>query len=230
MVFGGIQKTSLIDFPGRVGCVLFTAGCNFKCPYCHNPELLSFSTAQVIKNNWVMSFLKERKGFLDGVVITGGEPTLHKDLMDFMAAIKDMGFELKLDTNGSRPGVLGQILEKGLADYVAMDLKTDPALYAEMVASPVEPEKIRTSIQTILDSGTPHEFRTTCAHPMIDADILAGLMDQLSGADLWVFQECQGTRMLEPDFLEKAEIVYTREDVEAFAAQASSCVKEVRVR
>ena len=230
MVFGGIQKTSLIDFPGRVGCVLFTAGCNFKCPYCHNPELLSFSTAQVIKQGWIMDFLEERKGFLDGVVITGGEPTLHKDLMDFMATIREMGFEVKLDTNGSRPHVLKQILESGLADYVAMDLKTDPAKYAQMVECPVEPEKILRSIQTILNSGINHEFRTTCAWPMIDRDILEGLAEKVAGAELWVFQECRGTRMLVPDFLEKAELVYTHEDVEAFAAQMAPHVREVHVR
>ena len=230
MVFGGIQKTSLIDFPGRVGCVLFTAGCNFRCPYCHNPELLSFSTAQVIKKSYVMGFLEERREFLDGVVISGGEPTLHKDLMDFMAEIREMGFEVKLDTNGSRPGVLKQILEQGLADYVAMDLKTDPVLYPEMVCSPAGPEKIEASVQTILDSGIPHEFRTTCAWPMIDEAVLAVLAGKLSRADAWILQECRGERMLVPDFLEKAERVYTMDDVEVFAEQASGCVHNVWVR
>ncbi|MBI9077993.1 MAG: anaerobic ribonucleoside-triphosphate reductase activating protein [Desulfatibacillum sp.] len=230
MVFGGIQETTLIDFPGRVGCILFTAGCNFKCPYCHNPELLSFSTARVIKQRWILDFLKERMGFLDGVVITGGEPTLQKDLMDFMEIIRDMGFEVKLDTNGSRPHVLEQILDTGLVDYIAMDLKTTPDQYAGMVESPVDPEKIRTSIQTILNSGVDHEFRTTCAWPMIDRDTVSRLSEMVAGAHLWVFQECQDTRMLVPDFLEKAEIVYTMDDVESFAALALPHVQEVRVR
>lgn len=230
MVFGGLQETTLIDFPGRVACILFTAGCNFKCPYCHNPELLSFSTASVIKQERVFDFLEERSGFLDGVVITGGEPTLHKDLLLFMKKVKKMGFEVKLDTNGSRPHVVEQILEQNLADYVAMDLKTLPENYAKMVSSPVSPEKIRTSIKHILDFQVNHEFRTTCAWPMVDEDIIKKLGGLVFGARLWVFQECRDERMLCPDFLNNAQKVYTPADVEDFAALASPFVDKVLVR
>ncbi len=230
MVLGGIQETTLIDFPGRVGCILFTAGCNFKCPYCHNPELLSFSTASVIKQSRVFDFLEERAGFLDGVVITGGEPTLHKDLPKFMARVKEMGLEVKLDTNGSRPSVLEDIIAQGLVDYLAMDIKTTPSRYKEMVESPVGGKTIRRSIQTILNSGVDHEFRTTCAWPMIDEKAINKIGGLLSGARLWVFQECRDQRMLSPDFLDKAKKKYSYTDVENLAELAASFVERVLTR
>lgn len=230
MIFGGIQETTLIDFPGRVACVLFTAGCNFKCPYCHNPELLSFSTASVVRRKRIFEFLEERAGFLDGVVITGGEPTLHKDLPEFLASIREMGFEVKLDTNGSRPGVVRDIIESGLVDYIAMDLKTLPTRYKKMVASPAGASVIRSSIKAIINSGLPHEFRTTCAFPIIDEDAVERLGALVSGADLWVFQQCRGEKMLQPDFLDNAEKKYSYTDVENFARIASQHVKRVLTR
>ena len=128
MVFGGLQKQSLIDFPGKLSCVLFTSGCNFDCPYCHNPDLVNGHTPRplVLKEGNIYDFLEMRKDFLDGVVISGGEPTLHGDLIDTCRKIKQMGFPIKLDTNGSRPATISNLLDEECIDYIAMDIKTEP--------------------------------------------------------------------------------------------------------
>ncbi|MBW1821111.1 MAG: anaerobic ribonucleoside-triphosphate reductase activating protein, partial [Deltaproteobacteria bacterium] len=156
MVFGGLQKNSFIDYPGKISCVLFTSGCNFDCPYCHNPELVNgcakyspFST-----ENGVYDFLYSRKAFLDGVVISGGEPTLQKDLVSICEKVKNMGYPVKLDTNGSRPLVIKQLLDNGLVDYIAMDIKTDPFNYSPLIKKDFKPDSIISSIRIIMESDS----------------------------------------------------------------------------
>ena len=130
MVIGGIQKISLIDYPGKLSCVLFLSGCNFKCPYCHNPQLVKSDSAysDCLDEKAVYEFLESRKGLIDGVVISGGEPTLQKNLPLLCNEIKEMGYLVKLDTNGSRPKAIKLLIDEGLVDYVAMDIKSDPLL------------------------------------------------------------------------------------------------------
>ena len=146
MVFGGLQKNSLIDYPGKVSCVLFLSGCNFDCPYCHNPDLAKDSSLcpVLLDEKAVFDFLQRRKGFLDGVVISGGEPTLQKDLLVLCKKIKELGYLIKLDTNGSRPQVIKRLIDEGLVDYIAMDIKTDPFHYSPLIAKsqipPAQPE------------------------------------------------------------------------------------------
>src|SRR5574344_1116419 len=122
MIIGGFQKSSLIDYPGMISAIIFTKGCNFKCPYCHNPELFENTSSDLIKPDDVLSFLSTRKGKLDGVVVTGGEPTLQHDLKDFIKEIKDMDFLVKLDSNGTNPEMLKELINENLVDYVAMDI------------------------------------------------------------------------------------------------------------
>jgi pyruvate formate lyase activating enzyme len=199
---GGIQKSSMIDYPGKVSCVLFLPGCNFDCPYCHNPDLArgTAPVVDVFPGGVLERFLQERKGFLDGVVISGGEPTLQKNLPRLCRRIKDMGFPVKLDTNGSRPEVLRHLIEKGLVDYVAMDVKTDPADYALFVRNAGDAPDIRSSIDMIMSAGIDYEFRTTCVRPFVDARIIRRIGRCIQGARLYALQAFHAADVLHPDF------------------------------
>ena len=202
----GFQKSTLIDYPGKLSCILFLAGCNFDCPYCHNPDLVrsGSATAPVISPDQLEAFLARRQGLLDGVVVTGGEPTLQSDLPELCRRIKDMGFSIKLDTNGSRPKVLDRLIAEGLIDYVAMDLKTDPERYAPLISRTCKPETIQASVRTILASGLSHEFRTTCVYPLIDADAVDVMARLVTGAKSHVLQRVQhkNVSVLHPEFFD----------------------------
>lgn len=162
MLIAGLQKLTLLDYPGKTACTLFAPGCNFRCPFCHNALLVTHKVEELISEEEFFSFLSKRQGILDGVCITGGEPTLQKELIPFMEKIKKMGFLLKLDTNGARPDVLNDILRKDLADYVAMDIKASPDRYAGAVGiADFDTDKIKESISLLEKSGVAHEFRTT---------------------------------------------------------------------
>ena len=162
MLIAGLQKLTLLDYPGKTACTVFTYGCNFRCPFCHNALLVTEKAPDFISEQELFSFLKKRQGILDGVCITGGEPTLQKDLISFMKKIKDMGFLVKLDTNGYRPDALKEIISQGLADYIAMDIKASPENYPEAAGiAALDFSLIADSIELIEKSGVPHEFRTT---------------------------------------------------------------------
>lgn len=173
MRIGGLLKFSLIDFPGRIAAVIFTQGCNFRCPFCHNRELVIPSCFQpALPEEEITSFLLKRRGTLSGVVVTGGEPTLHSDLPEFLARVKALGYAVKLDTNGSRPGMLRQVLERGLADFIAMDIKAPLERYHELAGVEVERGDIEESIRLICASGVDHLFRTTVVRPLLSDDDL----------------------------------------------------------
>ena len=162
MKIAGLQKMTLLDFPEKVACTVFLGGCNFRCPYCHNSQLLDGTEEPVMNDAQLLTFLQKRVGLLDGVCVTGGEPTLHKGLGDLLAAIKDLGFAVKLDTNGYRPQVLQALLERGVVDYVAMDIKNGPDHYAATVGlETMDLSKLEESIRILTTGGIPHEFRTT---------------------------------------------------------------------
>lgn len=232
MMFGGIQKTSLIDYPGKVCCVLFTSGCNFTCPYCHNPELAQnrMDLLSPMGEKQILDFLKSRQGLLEGVVITGGEPTLHNDLDDFCTEVKNMGFPIKLDTNGSRPEALGRLLKGSLVDYIAMDIKTDLSRYAPAIHSADLAENLTASIDQVLSSGLPHEFRTTCLAPFVDADIIARIGEIIEGADLYVLQSFKNGRVLDSDFIKEKTSPCSEEDLVNFQSIAAPFVKRCMVR
>ncbi|MBF0385960.1 MAG: anaerobic ribonucleoside-triphosphate reductase activating protein [Candidatus Omnitrophica bacterium] len=181
MQIGGFLNFSLIDYPNKLAAVVFTQGCNFRCPYCHNSELVLPEKFKVpIPEDEVFTFLERRRGKLQGVVITGGEPTLQKDLIDFMQQLKDRGFLVKLDTNGSNPEVLREAIHLGVVDFVAMDVKAPLENYASVTGvNNIEPQ-IKRSINIILSSDIEHEFRTTLAPALVsreDADLIAGLVE-----------------------------------------------------
>lgn len=171
MLIAGLQKLTLLDYPGKTACTVFTYGCNFRCPFCHNALLVTEKADALISEDEFFAFLKKRTGVLDGVCVTGGEPTLQKDLIPFMKKIREMGFLLKLDTNGYRPDVLNEVLEKDLADYIAMDIKASPEIYAEATGlDALDFSLILNSIELIEKSGVPHEFRTTVTNELHSED------------------------------------------------------------
>ena len=186
----GMQKMTVLDFPGRVACIVFTFGCNFRCPFCHNASLVVGDGNSGISEDEVFSYLKKRQGILDGVVVTGGEPLLQKDIEDFLRKIKDMGFEVKLDTNGTFPETLKKIVNEGLADYVAMDIKNAPEYYA--VTSGVENlnlDKIKESVDFLINQNkVPYEFRTTIVAQYHSEDMMDEIGKFIKGAKNYYLQ------------------------------------------
>jgi pyruvate formate lyase activating enzyme len=232
MSIAGLQKTSLIDYPGLVSCVVFLTGCNFACPYCHNPDLargdLPAGGAMALDD--FVAFLEQRRGFLDAVVITGGEPTLSGDLVEICRAIKSLGFLLKLDTNGSRPQVVARLLEAGLVDYLAMDLKTLPEEYAPHLSPRPCAEALTDSIRIIQASGLAHEFRTTCVRPFVDQDRIAAMARRISGAPLYALQALQTESLLNPDFFQPLPAPFSPSEMEQLRAAAAPYVQRCILR
>lgn len=160
-MIAGLQKLTLLDFPGKVACTVFLAGCNYRCPFCHNAELFSGKPEELMTEEAFFSFLQSRKGLLEGVCVSGGEPTLTPGLEGFLQKIKDMGFAVKLDTNGSRPDILKRLVAKGLVDYVAMDVKSSPTGYAAATGIAADLLPIEESLRFLIDGNLPYELRTT---------------------------------------------------------------------
>ncbi|RJP43790.1 MAG: anaerobic ribonucleoside-triphosphate reductase activating protein [Desulfobacteraceae bacterium] len=233
MIFGGIQKNSLIDYPSKVSCVLFTQGCNFRCPYCHNPQLVaSRSTRSPVFEQDVFAFLSKRKNWLDGVVISGGEPTIQDDLFDFCGRIKDMGFAVKLDTNGSRPQVVEKLIRLKRVDYIAMDMKTDPDRYVPVIAKAVDPALIRASAHAILASGLAHEFRTTCVKSIVDAESIRAIGVTITGAVRYVLQQvqCLEGHVLNPNYFKTHDWHLDGESISALRDIAAGFVEACTIR
>ena len=188
MKIHGLQKLTLLDYPGRVACTVFLGGCDFRCPYCHNSELLDPGCPAQMEEE-LLSFLSKRRGLLDGVCVTGGEPLLRPELPDLLEKIRALGFSVKLDTNGSRPDRLRALLERGLADYVAMDIKNSPERYAETAGVPgLDPGPIRESAALLLEGRTDYEFRTTVVRQLHDEDSFRAIGPWLAGAKRYFLQ------------------------------------------
>ncbi len=190
MEIHGLQKLTLLDYPGHTACTVFTGRCNFRCPFCQNASLvLRPESLAAIPEADVFAFLEKRKGLLDGVAVTGGEPTLQPDLPDFLRRVRDMGFETKLDTNGAKPEVLRRILAEGLADYVAMDVKSSPAGYGRCAGVPETIlAQVRESVSLLEQSGVPHEFRTTAVKGLHSPADFEAIGAWLAGTDRYFIQ------------------------------------------
>jgi pyruvate formate lyase activating enzyme len=211
MKIGGLQRVSLIDYPGRICAIIFTQGCNFRCPYCHNPELVDpkrFGPAT--SEEEIFAFLEKRMGKLDAVEITGGEPTIHPDLERFIQALKAMKYLVKLDSNGSHPDVVEKLIEKGLVDYLAMDVKGPLEKYTRFAGVDVDIHAIQKSIDLIIQSGIEHEFRTTVVRSMLDLDDLLRIAERLKNAEVYALQAFVPVKTLDGAFL--AEKTYTPEE------------------
>ena len=188
MQIAGLQKLTVLDFPGKVACTLFTPGCNFLCPFCHNGELVFDREKHRIPEEDFFAFLHKRHGLLDGVCISGGEPTLQKDLEDFILRVREMGYQVKLDTNGTRPEVLANLLDEGLLDYVAMDVKSGPKGYSRAAGVLVDLVNVQRSVDMLMAGETPYEFRTTLGRGLHGPEDMTAMGKWLQGASILALQ------------------------------------------
>ncbi len=227
MRLGGLQPCSLIDYPGYVTAIVFTIGCNFRCPYCHNPELVEGGVSEIPESEF-FTFLKTRQGKLDAVTVTGGEPTEHSDLLEFLSQIKQLGFKVKLDSNGTRPEVIKQAQEQRLVDYLAMDIKAPLFRYESVTARPVDIEAIKESISLLKSGGVTYEFRTTVVKSLLSPIDLEQIGEDIAGAKQYFLQKFVPTKLLNPAFLRKA--TYTDVEFQQLQKMLSQYVEYCGVR
>jgi pyruvate formate lyase activating enzyme len=204
MIITALTKFTAIDYPGRLACILFTGGCNLRCGFCHNAEFVLpdrlKEITQTIPFETVINFLKQRQGMLDGVSICGGEPTLHPDLPDKIRQIKELGFLVKLDTNGTNPLMVERLMEENLVDYWAMDLKDALPYREELVGLKINPDLIRRSIELIMHKRTEYEFRSTILPKFHTVETLLAMAESISGAEKWVLQGFRNEKTLREEF------------------------------
>ncbi len=214
MILGGLQKFTLIDYPGHIAATVFTVGCNFRCPFCHNPELvhttrnLAYRQAgtqhATLLEEELFKLLGERRGKLEGVCITGGEPTLQPDLVEFIGKIKGLGFKVKLDTNGARPDVLRRLFKEKLLDFVAMDIKSSPDRYNILAGGSIDIERVKLSADLVRNSGVDYEFRTTVVPGLHSEQDFAGIAKWLEGSKKYVLQKYEDKgKILDPNIKKK---------------------------
>ena len=245
MKIHGLQKMTLLDYPGQVACTVFLAGCDFRCPFCHNYDLALGRTESVMDDRELLRFLEKRRGLLDGVAFTGGEPLLHKGLPELMRSVRSLGFRVKLDTNGYHPEALSAVLSEGLADYVAMDIKNSPAKYALTAGldcagglagtggtggtgGPVpvfSMDRILKSIRILMESGTDYEFRTTVVQELHEESDFPEMGKMIRGARRYFLQA----------FTDRDSVPFkfsapSAEQLQKYAALAAPYVREVQVR
>lgn len=220
----GLQKTTLLDFPSRVACTVFTGGCNFRCPFCHNASLvLSPGSVDGIPEEDFFSFLSKRKGILDGVCITGGEPLLQRDIVDFIRKIKNEGFAVKLDTNGSFPDRLKDIVSEGLIDYVAMDIKNSEEKYSLTAGVEGDCSEVFESIDFIMSSGVDYEFRTTVVKELHTVEDIESIAKRIAGARRYFLQSFKDSGdLICPDYSAHSEEIL-REMVEKASPFVEVC-------
>ncbi len=223
MRIAGLQKLTLLDFPGKVACTVFTAGCNFRCPFCQNASLVLPERFGVpVGEEELLSFLRRRRGILDGVAITGGEPMLHADLPELLAKIRELGFLVKLDTNGSYPDRLGHVIDEGLVDYVAMDIKNAPSLYAATAGlHALDISAVDRSRSLLLEGRVPYEFRTTVVRGLHTRESLLEAAEWIAGASAWFLQQYRSSgEILSASGLD----AFSDAEMRAFADEASAIV------
>ncbi len=228
MEIKGFQKTSLIDYPGHICATVFTPGCNLRCPFCFNRDLvLQPEKLPAIPRPEILDFLKKRAHLLDGICISGGEPTLHSGLKGFLGEVRSLGLKIKLDTNGTRPGILQALLDDELLDYIALDIKSPPEKYNFASGGRVVLKDILSTIRILSSSCIDHEFRTTVI-PGLDRDDLLRIARILAGAQRYVLQPFRPGKILEPSL--NARTALAGEALQEVAAACSEFVKKVHVR
>lgn len=229
MDINGIQKLTLLDYPGKVACTVFLAGCDLKCPFCHNSELWSVNAPAVMDDKELLAFLEKRRGMLEGVAFTGGEPLLRPELPEVMTKIKELGYAVKLDTNGTHPDKLRALIGEGLIDRVAMDIKNDPERYAATCGREAQGfpmDAIRKSIEILMNGGIEYEFRTTAVKPLHDADSFRGIGEMIRGAEEYYIQP----------FADRDTVLFSgfetpaKEELESWLGIVKPFVKRARIR
>jgi pyruvate formate lyase activating enzyme len=203
MLLGGLQKLTLVDYPSKIAATVFTSGCNFRCPFCQNPELVlpeRMKKQPQINENDFFDFLKSRQGLLDGICLTGGEPTIQPDLPKFIRQIKNLGFLVKLDTNGYNPSVLDKLVKKKLVDYLAMDIKSSPERYSQATGLKLDLKNIQKSIDLVKNSGLDYEFRITVVPTVVDKKEVKKIGQWIQGVKLVALQQFQNQKTLDKRF------------------------------
>ena len=231
MLIGGFQRLTLIDYPGKIATTVFTVGCNFRCPFCHNPELVlgAFSPSANISEEEFLRFLDNRKEKLEGVCITGGEPTIQYDLIDFALKIKEKGFLVKLDTNGTRPDILKKMIDLKLVDYIAMDIKNSPRKYTKTSrVKNIDIERIKLSAELVRNSRLDYEFRTTVVPGMHSLEDFKTIGRWLEGSRRYFLQRFRSTGVLDRKFAEKSTA--KKLDLEAIREMMNEYFQEVKIR
>ncbi len=231
LVFNGFTKTSLIDYPGLISSIVFVGGCNMRCPYCQNPDLINNQgILPDIKEQEVIKFLKSRKEFIDALVITGGEPTIHSEILPFIRKVKRMGLKVKLDTNGTNPELLTKLLDNKLLDYIAMDVKASPENYSKAIGGvKLSMSNIRKCIKLIIDSGVNYEFRTTVVPGINSKSDLLRIGKWLKGASKFALQQFRSEfPTLDPSYRHRS--TYSLSELERFRKALMKYFKEVEVR
>lgn len=224
----GLQKTTLVDYPGKVAATVFLGGCNMRCPYCHNPGLV-FKTADLISEESVLKTLSENKKWIDAVCITGGEPTLQEELPLFARKLKDIGFLVKLDTNGTNPAMIGRLLRENLLDYVAMDVKGAPEDYGRACGVKVDVDAVKKSAEIIMGSGVDYEFRTTVVPGFFDEGTARKICLWLGGAKRYYLQQFVASeKMIDPKM--NGVKAYSKEELKGFVEVLKPGFGEVGVR
>lgn len=227
MKINGLQKLTLLDYPGHTACTVFLAGCDMDCPFCHNSDLITGNAPVQTDDRELMAFLQKRKGILDGVAFTGGEPLLRKDLPDLMARIKEEGYQVKLDTNGNHPEELRRVINAGLADYVAMDIKNSAGRYAKTAGvAALDIGRIQESISLLIGGSCDYEFRTTVTAQLHDEESFRGIGPMIEGAKRYFLQA----------FADRDSVRFagfsapSKEEMESYAQIVRPFVKEVQIR
>ncbi len=231
MKIGGWQKFSLIDFPGKISAVIFTQGCPWRCPWCHNRSLvLPEEFGPPIPEEEVLQFLETRLGQIEGVVVTGGEPTFQSDLPDFLGKLRGLDFQVKLDTNGGHPEIIESMIGAGLIDYIAMDVKAPLQKYHQATGRQVSIKKIRRSIDLIRNSGLDHEFRTTLVPGLHTEEDIEEILDLIQGSRRYALQTFQNNNTLEPALAEAQQPATPWKPTQTWLQQNTSRVGELIVR
>jgi len=228
MILKGFQPTSTIDYPGNICSVLFTAGCNMKCPYCHNAMLASNSSdLSEIPSDEIFKKLESRKNLIDGVCITGGEPTIHKDLPLLIKKIKDMGLKVKLDSNGTNPEMLRQLIDEKLIDYIAMDIKQTLENYKQGCGVDIDTSKIQKSIDIIKENKIPYEFRTTITPEVISKEDVLDIGELLNGSEQYSIQQFIPAQVM---FNKNLTLKYPIEELVALQKELNKKIKKVNLK
>lgn len=233
MQLSGVNKLTLLDYPGHTACIFFTPGCNFRCGYCHNPEFVLPQELCQIQKSFIpeavaFAFLRERQGRLDGVVITGGEPTIQPDLERFIRAVKELGFLVKLDTNGNKPEVLKRLVSEGLIDYVAMDVKSSPSEYTNLVGKLADAEAIRESMEFLKTDVVDYEFRTTLVKEKHSREVLEDMQKTLMGAKRFFLQTFRNGIVLDPAYRHCTP--FSQSEMERLQSFFGQVVEVVKIR
>lgn len=232
MQIAGVQKFSLIDYPWKVACVIFTLGCNFRCPYCHNPEFVAWESTKNLLRNLIpeevfLRFLDKRKGLLDGVSICWWEPTVQKDLYEFCKKVKEKDFFIKLDTNGTNPDLLAKLLSENLVDYVAMDFKHPLDKYDIVSKKHIESDIYKKSIKLIMEKAPDYEFRTTCIKGFHSSEDIEAIASFLVWAKHYYLQNYHAGNTLDPNFDGKS---FSLSEMDSFKKMAEKYIDYVAIR